>query len=329
MQLRCVDLLKFLMAFSIVACHAMGLNFTAEECDPALGYVLNLSVKFFFVASGYFLGLKLRGLPGDEAFGVCRRRSRYLLGLFALWVVLYLPLSYQMNLWTFNLPFWTFAWHQAVIIIFRGQTDAGWSLWFLLSLAISVWLIGRALRRGRSLVPMMVVGALAVLVYDYLEPLLQYRYDDVSLTLKMFSPWRVLTGLLYTPVGIYTARVLPSVTSRRAFAWAAVAFAVSVAIYIGGGHYWEILGGWALFVVASRVTLPPCGVYLLLRRYSIIVFLVHMQYGYIYEALAYRWHVGLTVPALFWAMSLGSLLTAVVLERLSRVGRLSFLNRLF
>lgn len=81
-----IDLIKFMAAFLVVAIHMLPF----EDVDAGLSYyftntICRVGVPFFFVCSGYYMGERC-----TDWIAVWRYVLR-LLGLYALWTLLYLP----------------------------------------------------------------------------------------------------------------------------------------------------------------------------------------------------------------------------------------------
>lgn len=70
-----VDVLKFFFCICIIALHTKLFSFNDTLYFLTRKGILRLAVPFFFVSSGYFLGLKLKksDLVGDTIFSYCKR----------------------------------------------------------------------------------------------------------------------------------------------------------------------------------------------------------------------------------------------------------------
>lgn len=146
-----IDVMKFLMAFIVVAIHTTTSNLLGLR---------DIAVPFFFVASGFFLFKKLDLCTPEEEVVYQKKWLLRVLRIYLVWTVIYMPFTIY-GLLQDGHPFLTSAAIFFRNFIFIGENYLSWQLWYLLGmiwagcivfifrkLKVSVWamlLIGIAL----------------------------------------------------------------------------------------------------------------------------------------------------------------------------------------
>ena len=80
-QAECVDLLKLIFAFCVVAIHTQA----ADAAPLYLQIWTAMAIPFFFVCSGYYLQMKLNALSPDFYRGGVKNYFKRLLRPFVIW----------------------------------------------------------------------------------------------------------------------------------------------------------------------------------------------------------------------------------------------------
>ena len=136
-HLRGIDLTKLLMAFSVIAIHSPEYLWPDNRSyQMGIDWFIRLAVPFFFIASGFAVQKKLNLLAKEEDIrNYLSVRSAKLWRVWAIWLLIYLPLS----LWAIYpvaLP-WSEKFYCYVKDVFMtGSSEYAHHLWFVYSLAI-------------------------------------------------------------------------------------------------------------------------------------------------------------------------------------------------
>lgn len=106
MEYNCIDLLKLIMAFFVIAIHSGLSNITSGICKDILNDIFALAVPYFFITSGFLLFRKtdINNWGSNDK----KRLLRYLvkiLKLYGAWTLIYLPLTIYGEVRIYNTPF--------------------------------------------------------------------------------------------------------------------------------------------------------------------------------------------------------------------------------
>ena len=174
-QLSGVDVVKFVMAFAVIAIHVEAV--ASFDFPEIIQWFIALAVPFFFITSGYLLGRKLTDIPLiGEKRKFLSDRSCKLFRLFAYWLIIYLPIS----IYLYSLkddPLWKDILSYIGSVIINGESRYAWPLWFIYSMAIVLFILSKALFRKNSLLVLTLVFILVNFVNSAAK--LGYAYSDI------------------------------------------------------------------------------------------------------------------------------------------------------
>ena len=329
-QLKTVDIFKFVMAFLVVAIHARalcGISFTWD----AANYALCLAVPFFFITSGYLLGRKLDTAKSrQEQAAIFSSTGRKYAMLYLRWLLVFLPIAVI----EFTLTQDTagrFIFDYVAGVLFFGESPYSWPLWFVFSMAVSTATIAFVLRHNWSVLWLVALGALSAIVdwmIDCDTPLLTsserlVRYAAYALR---YIAWRPFAAILFLLAGIAVYRWRERIVNCGTVA---LCLLVGVTLFVSHLPFWKHISGMAVFVAALLIQVPSSAWWLRLRRYSTIIYFVHMLAGY---AALRLWPLPFApsdVWAVWCAMAAASLAIGVVINYLMTHAKVQWLERLF
>ena len=132
-----LDIVKFLMAFAVIAIHCRHEGLVgASEWPLGIEWIVKMAVPFFFIASGFLLARRFDGvdIPTDEQRNVLRRRALTLFRIFGFWLLIYLPIAIYVYVGDGTI------WWKAVAgyvykVLTGGHSLWAWQLWFIYSMA--------------------------------------------------------------------------------------------------------------------------------------------------------------------------------------------------
>lgn len=132
-----IDVIKFLMAFAVIAIHCRLSELHGEtEWPKAIGFIVSLAVPFFFIASGFLLSRRIDSgnLTDLEKQRFIRKRSLVLFRIFICWLIVYLPIAiYSYS--TEGTPLFKAITGYLYKAILSGHSMWAWQLWFVYSMA--------------------------------------------------------------------------------------------------------------------------------------------------------------------------------------------------
>lgn len=165
-----LDLGKLCMAFLVVEIHTLPLNDVGSDLIARIiAGIDSVAVPFFFVTSSFFCFRNL--VPSDfkdrfsSAAVRARKTIRKQLTLYVAWTILLLPLA----LFGAHLRAWSVSETALRIIrgvVFVGENDFTWPLWYLLASVVAFSLVYILLRGGVSPRAIMLASS-ALLLFGY------------------------------------------------------------------------------------------------------------------------------------------------------------------
>lgn len=303
------------MALCVVGVHSWQVTAPAEGY-PAVSTLFNVfpvRVSFFFVLSGFLLGLKLHAAAGREArSAACRRHLSHSFRLFFNWALLYVPLALAAA-WLNDAPWWRDLGAYFADLLLRGEPVWGQALWYVYSMSITVSIIYLFERRGWSLAPLWVFGVASAIycnIYEYHSalsesPAAMFAYGILD---------RPLKGILFMLIGVALARYSGRV--GRMWLPGLVLLAACPLLYGLRLPLLEQVAGTGMFMLAASVPMPESPVYLELRVMSKFVYFAHLFFIFAAWLLQHfgivQWHY----YELWAAAAIASLALAFTLARL-------------
>lgn len=249
-----LDLLKLIMAFSVVAVHANPLyGIDLPFVSRVLNVLESVSVPFFFIVSSFLCFRGLRAAQFQERFsaGSCRVRSTIgkFVWLYCAWFAAYLPID-CLGYWLDGTSPFKAAALELRGFFFLGEGRLSWPLWYLLASAVGFILVYTMLRKGMSLRGIVGLSFLFLLGGFGLSLLLKWEGIPraISLPVKVYSLTfgnarnGFFEGFFYIALGMYFGMNLEQVQKVSAGTIAVLA----------------VTGLLGCFLVSSDQHLPFC-----------------------------------------------------------------------
>lgn len=209
-QYTAIDIFKFIFAICVVGIHA-GIM---QDANSSIQWIIfhmifRLAVPFFFVCSGFFLGLKLysKDVTIQEGKNIIVKYIKRLTVPFIFWLIISLPLQiYKYR--NENNYFLT--------IIKRAIFNPWEALWYVLAVIVAVLIIMQFYKKNKLGVAIILGGILyffGLLCNSYYFLVENTVFQNViDLYLKIFLTPRngVLVGLYYVSAGMFIAKNIDS-----------------------------------------------------------------------------------------------------------------------
>lgn len=314
-----IDIFKFVFSLAIIAIHVSVHSIAGGGLPSMMHWLAYPGLPFFFIVSGFLVANKTAKLPTDpEVRSFFRHRSFKLFRLYGYWLLIYLPITIYLTIRD-HCDIWKSLKGYVFGVLFDGQSEYAWPLWFIYSMAI-VFLIFSFLRTRKLSIIVLLIFVLAIVVeWCYLTLHLKEMEYVYRLT------YRTLGGGLYITAGMVLSRyhilrgILPTL----------ICLCLSIMLYIYDLPFWELCGGFAFANLAIMIQLPPGNIYLRLRNLSMWIYFTHM-YPIFFIAVTcklYNIHPGF-IP-MFLLASVCSLIISFALSEISmRCPKAEWLNSL-
>lgn len=164
---RGLDLLKFILAFFIVAAHCR-LGEEQTVIKQVLDILFSIAVPLFFAISAFVFVKRMDYLDKNEKTGVLKHYFLRLAILFGVWYILAFPVNYNLW-WKVSTP------KETLFAIFFGCT--AWGYWFIKALGINLLLLYLCRRKGSfSFLCLMALVIYFVFSFNYVFEIFHFPY---------------------------------------------------------------------------------------------------------------------------------------------------------
>lgn len=286
-QLYAIDVVKYLMAFCVIAIHTLPLkNGHNEVLIKFFNTGVSIAVPFFFLSSGYLIARKFSGNKKSNLF-LIDKQIKKLLQYYIIWTLIYLPLTIygfiqsgdglkkSCGLFFRNL-------------VFQGENYYSWPLWFLLS-SIYGFIIFRFIVKYSKAFNMWCTIAICIFVAFYFttDYLITVNVNDAGLRLiavlleKTVGKGRMFSGTFYILMGALIAECDFSMKNKRLAVIFGVLYLVTAFSGFGLMKILMCISFFA-FVLFIRVE-KHNGRYF--RRTSTIMYYTHMLFFFLLKLL--------------------------------------------
>ena len=285
-----IDICKFLMAIFVIAIH------THPVAQEGTGYyfyqgTVALAVPFFFIASGFMLGLHINFEDKQSIQNNLAAYGKKIFLLYCKWSLYYLPLAIM-----------EYTKRGSTLIrsilsyirgfLFVGEHYNSWHLWYLLSLCISIVLIYLMYLLSISFRNMIFISAFIYLAAVSITYLITLDTNNLVLMLyeKIFGTGRLWTGLLYVTIGLYWSK-------HKIVIYKPIAVLLVLVGIFGKFFFYHIspaadiftaVGAVALFDICSNIRLNAILNFKIFRKMSTYMYFMHMYIWTFYTYIILR-----------------------------------------
>ena len=131
-DLYAIDVMKYIMAFCVIAIHTTPL----KGIDNNIIYILyevavSIAVPFFFLSTGYLIGRKIQNKKEFDDVLV-ERQQKKVIRYYVIWTIVYLPLTI-LGFYKAGDGFVKSFVQFIRNVFFQGENYYSWPLWYLLS----------------------------------------------------------------------------------------------------------------------------------------------------------------------------------------------------
>ncbi len=288
-----IDLFKFIMAFAVVAIHTHPLEAcTNDNLFLAYDLLVSMAVPFFFLASGYLLAVKMHWPYGNECdLARIRTHLKKTTQMYITWTLIYLPLAVHHFITAGTSPSQA-VWLYIKGFLFVGEQYNSWHLWYLLSTIYALLLIWGVLKAWKSPKLLILISIIASVARMGCSILVETERDLFpafaflkKLLITLFINGRILTGMVYIPIGMLLAyKRIPVLLN-----WVGLVIGFAANFFVDNAiisSYLLIITSIALFGIVENTDLKDKPIYAKLRTMSTTIYLLHMYIWTFYYSIA-------------------------------------------
>lgn len=164
---RGLDLLKYILAFFIVATHCR-LGEEQSVVKQLLGVLCSVAVPLYFAISAFVFVKRMDHLDETEKLGLLKHYFLRLAILFGVWYILAFPVNYNLW-WKVSTP------KETLFALFFGCTARGY--WFIKALGVNLLLLYLCRRKGSfSFLCLLALVVYFVFSFNYIFDFFQFPY---------------------------------------------------------------------------------------------------------------------------------------------------------
>ena len=249
-----------------------------------------MAVPYFFLASGFLLGLKLEEpFNGQKNVGILKKFFWKVLKLYFIWTIIYFPLAIQ-GYYLGGVTIKKAVKSYVLYLLFVGEHYNSWPLWYLLS---SIWTTVYLMivhRAGKATYLRLIQYSILISIISFSLNILvnadnsslifteKFVKDIVSESIKN---GRVMTGAIYIPFGLYISK---NRSDKRNYL-VLLLFGITIGCCLDNQFlrgYSTMLSAIGLFGWSTHLDIKYSGVVKYMRRMSIWIYFIHM---YIYTGI--------------------------------------------
>ncbi len=328
-----IDVCKFFMALVVIAIHTNPIEQVENPFIINLVIAIeDLAVPFFFVTSGFFLQLKMRGL-GVEGEQYLKKYLFKLIRMYCAWTLISIPLTiYGYYISGEDILYCVFSYIK--YFFFVGKLYNSYHLWYLLALIYAVVMIWILTKRKRSLSQITLVGFVffglnELIIWmgtvDYLPHILNV---SVKLYQAIFNKGGIFMGMIYVCIGMILAERKISLKNIYCIVGYILIYCVQVVnSNIHLSNLLSIVEAIFFFMFILNIKSKECKEYVNLRRASTIIYLSHLIFFSFYSIILLDNPNKLGLDSFFVTVVL-SVLNAFVLMKLSKIRVLGWIHKI-
>lgn len=277
---NCIDLLKFIMAITVIAIHIQPLANCENNIILAFyTSFIKLAVPFFFITTGFLLSRKLSRSKNDHS-AIIRNAGFKIFKLYLIWSFIYIPLSfYYFLLMDFSVVDSIFLYLRN--FIFYGEQYQAWPLWYLLSAFYALIIISFLYKKNTSnnLLLLSIACFIISKTLDWISVCNVTSYHSLKLIKEFitntFINGRIFQGAIYIPLGMYISNVkLPKYIWQWLFIFSFMLNSVIDSTIMQS--LFLVLSAISFFKCLYQVKMRNCAIFPLLRKASAIIYFLHM-----------------------------------------------------
>lgn len=260
-----IDLFRLIGAFFIIILHTGYGNLNAETI-PYIRLCARWAVPFYFMTSGFFIGLKIK--DGSLEFGKIQSNIVTLISIFLVSSIIYMPINATKSKYLYD--------------IVNLLTGTFFHLWFIGSLIVGylvIWFTYQ-IRRSSLLPYVSAVLILLALICDSYDQLLGVDID--------FSLFRYLLAIPFMYIGIVLSQ--RTFSRRRIFIWILLAGLGLVVQVVEANIFYKLFNYSKFdhqFIIGTVLMVVPLFIFSTLidvreslftlwgKRYSLFIYLYH------------------------------------------------------
>lgn len=312
-----IDIFKFVLAIVVVASHTnLFVNVSDSIALNVKSYIFSLVVPFFFIASGFLLGVKINNNK-EDTFIILNKKIKSTIKLYLCWTIIYLPITlygYITN--GKGILYNILSFIRGGLLI--GENFDSWPLWYLLSTIYSLIFIKIMLKNvKKENNKILIVSAVFILsiIIDWLTDNVNSFSGIIYYIAKLLSitilNGRLLRGVIYIFIGMK----LSIINRRINNILKVIILLIMGIIYIFISNYINefviLISGIILFLLSLDVHFGKIKS-IFYRKSSTIIYFTHMIFYFIYSVIIHNEKTYYGISSFIFTLSCTIILSIII-----------------
>jgi len=286
-RINSIDIVKFILSFFVIALHTFFQNENLINNNRIFITIFHVAVPFFFITSGYLLFRKIELPLNKKNSEIIFKYIKHIFKLYLIWTLIYLPIAIY-GAYIGGVKPIEFLIYSIRKFIFVGESYYSWNLWYLNGLIMAVLMIFILLKIKVKPKAILVIGFIIYLLGILLNHILiadlnlypEFIKKILNLYLYLFERVRngIFKGFPFVAVGLYLSKLKSEIRNIKIYIMILIGFLLYY-FKIDVGLFLMSIGVF-LFVLNLKVSLNLN--YSYFRNSSILIFLTHMIFIFIY-----------------------------------------------
>lgn len=292
LQYNNIDLIKFIMAFAVVAIHTNPLvDCKNDIVQIVYNNIVNMAVPFFFLTTGFLLSERMSFSNKASDISILGHYIGKILKMYFIWMVLYTPLTIY-HVFDKNISLKKAMSTYLQGIIFTGEQYNAWPLWYLLSTVYTLCIVILLLKLNASKNSFLIVSIIFSVIsigISWIAGIESSKYSvEIVQNIIAHTVYngRIFRGMIFIPIGMcfnfkkisYNMNILIMISSFFLNCILKNYFLRSYLLILTTVSFFGIILNWKLL---------DHPVYHKLRKMSTIMYLIHMYIWSIYYKVLY------------------------------------------
>lgn len=303
MSVNSIDVLKLVMAIVVVAIHTDPIYYYNGGVKQAYNLICSFAVPIFFLSSGYLISMKCE--LSDAHIYIISRQLKKVGIMYIKWMLIYTPLLIVHIFLTNDKCSISFIGNEGIKyfrnLIFVGSQYNSYQLWYLLSFlyVLIILLLATKVSTNRkySLRFLVIVITVALILMNIINAIQGSSNTSLQVLQKLIKitiqDSRLLSGFVYIPLGMLIYHYYHNLNSQsvRSLPIMLTLFILGtiLRIFVTDGVVLRLISIVSFFCVVTGIKTGKDGsqIYIVMRKMSTYIYLIHMYVWTIYYMIAY------------------------------------------
>lgn len=323
-QYNGINIIKFIMAFAVIAIHVQSNLMHGNLFPIAVRWVLGFAVPFFFISSGFLIYNRIKinnSLSEFETKKYLLKKTKSFLIIFVYWLLIYLPFSIiHFNRESFSI-LKSITYYFGSLFI-NGMSYLAWPLWYVYSSAICFYILSKFKISQRNLWCLLLFGLIIMYIGDIF---INKSTTPLSFIISGLCN-RALGGLSYIVLGLLLGFYFNRL--KQPVILSILLITSSIVLYYYNIYIYTLAGSLGIVTLSIKISVPRIFNHLcqIFRELSMWIFFTHMLVVGGFALFLPKVFDLSTSGTIFMEVSLICLLISVSIYYLSRISILKFLK---